>query len=142
MSTEDPVLKLLDITRRIVKPLATLLTVKNASEFDSQYTSIEADLKEWNSVLKTIDPTKEPQVIAGSKIKNTIDPLLNLIHEKSIELGATKGQKLAVAPAAGGRYKRTRKMTRKYCKKTPCRKMGFTQKASCRPYKNCYKNKK
>jgi hypothetical protein len=23
--------------------------------------------------------------------------------------------------------------------KTPCTKMGFTQKASCRPYKNCYK---
>jgi len=40
------------------------------------------------------------------------------------------------------RYKRPRKMTRKYCKKTSCRKMGFTQKASCRPWKNCYKNKK
>jgi hypothetical protein len=31
-----------------------------------------------------------------------------------------------------------RRMTRRYCKKTPCRKMGFSQKASCRPYKNCY----
>jgi hypothetical protein len=40
------------------------------------------------------------------------------------------------------RYKMPRKMTRKYCKKTPCRKMGFTQRASCRPWKNCYKNKK
>jgi len=40
------------------------------------------------------------------------------------------------------RKTRRRKMTRKYCKKTPCRKMGFTQKASCRPYKNCYRNKK
>lgn len=34
-----------------------------------------------------------------------------------------------------------RKMSKKYCKKTPCKKMGFSQKASCRPYKNCYKNK-
>jgi hypothetical protein len=42
------------------------------------------------------------------------------------------------APAAGGARKR-RLMSRKYCKKTPCRKMGFTQKASCRPYKNCYR---
>ena len=33
----------------------------------------------------------------------------------------------------GGRF-----MSRKYCKKTPCRRMGFTQRASCRPYKNCY----
>ena len=40
----------------------------------------------------------------------------------------------------GGRKTRRRRlMSRKYCKKTSCRRMGFTQKASCRPYKNCYK---
>ena len=37
------------------------------------------------------------------------------------------------------RFKKPRLMSRKYCKKTPCRRMGFTQKASCRPYKNCYR---
>ena len=36
------------------------------------------------------------------------------------------------------RFKKKRLMSRKYCKKTPCRRMGFTQRASCRPYKNCY----
>jgi hypothetical protein len=36
-------------------------------------------------------------------------------------------------PTQGGR-----KMSRKYCKKTTCKKMGFSQKASCRPYKNCF----
>ena len=36
------------------------------------------------------------------------------------------------------RFKKKRLMSKKYCKKTPCKKMGFTQKASCRPYKNCY----
>ncbi len=42
-------------------------------------------------------------------------------------------------PLEGGRkWKMPRKMTRRYCKKTSCRKMGFTQKASCRPWKNCY----
>jgi hypothetical protein len=45
-----------------------------------------------------------------------------------------KQNSLESAPAAGGR-----RYTRRYCKKTPCRRMGFTQKASCRPYKNCYK---
>ena len=30
------------------------------------------------------------------------------------------------------------KMSREYCIKTPCKKMGFSQKASCRKYKNCY----
>jgi hypothetical protein len=36
-------------------------------------------------------------------------------------------------------YKKPRKYSKSYCEKTPCDKMGFTQKASCRPYKNCYK---
>ena len=37
------------------------------------------------------------------------------------------------------KYKKARKYSQSYCKSTPCDKMGFTQKASCRPYKNCYK---
>jgi hypothetical protein len=44
--------------------------------------------------------------------------------------------------AGGGRtrrFKKHRLMSKAYCKKTTCRRMGFTQKASCRPYKNCYK---
>lgn len=36
-------------------------------------------------------------------------------------------------------YKKPRKYSKSYCSSTPCDKMGFTQKASCRPYKNCYK---
>ena len=36
-------------------------------------------------------------------------------------------------------FKNPRKYSKSYCKSTPCSKMGFTQKASCRPYKNCYK---
>jgi hypothetical protein len=35
-------------------------------------------------------------------------------------------------------FKKPRKYSKSYCKSTPCDKMGFTQKASCRPYKNCY----
>jgi hypothetical protein len=36
-------------------------------------------------------------------------------------------------------YDKPRKMGKSYCEKTPCKNMGFSQKASCRPYKNCYK---
>lgn len=36
------------------------------------------------------------------------------------------------------KFKMPRKMSKSYCKKTSCKKMGFTQKASCRPWKNCY----
>ena len=50
---------------------------------------------------------------------------------------------LSVEENPGGRrktrrFKKKRLMSKAYCKKTPCRRMGFTQKASCRPYKNCY----
>lgn len=31
-----------------------------------------------------------------------------------------------------------RKYSKKYCKNTSCDEMGFSQKASCRYYKNCY----
>lgn len=37
-------------------------------------------------------------------------------------------------------YKKHRKMSKSYCESTPCKSMGFSQKASCRPYKNCYKS--
>ena len=37
-----------------------------------------------------------------------------------------------------GEYKKPRKYSKSYCEKTPCGDMGFSQKASCRPYKNCY----
>ena len=36
------------------------------------------------------------------------------------------------------KFKKPRKYSKSYCKSTPCNKMGFTQNASCRPYKNCY----
>jgi len=37
------------------------------------------------------------------------------------------------------KYKFPRRFSKKYCMKTSCKKMGFTQRASCRPYKNCYR---
>jgi hypothetical protein len=44
-------------------------------------------------------------------------------------------------PEGGAKKKKGgRRFTRKQCKKFKCAKMGFTQKASCRPYKNCYRS--
>jgi hypothetical protein len=36
-------------------------------------------------------------------------------------------------------YMFPRRFSKTYCKKRACNKMGFTEKASCRPYKNCYR---
>ena len=44
-----------------------------------------------------------------------------------------------MANAVTRKFKFPRKYSRTYCKKTPCNKMGFTQRSSCRPYKNCFR---
>lgn len=36
-------------------------------------------------------------------------------------------------------FKFPRRFSRAHCMKKTCKKMGFTERASCRPYKNCYK---
>lgn len=67
------------------------------------------------------------QLKAQGASAELVDPLIQMI-----EIFLSKPAK-AAATAAG-----RRKMSRKYCKKTVCKKMGFTQRASCRPYKNCF----
>jgi hypothetical protein len=65
-----------------------------------------------------------------------------VVHYRAFPPGMDPGPALMppTAAAAAGRRKTKKKrlMSKSYCKKTSCRKMGFTQKASCRPYKNCY----
>jgi len=69
-----------------------------------------------------------------------------LTSKKPVNQAAAPASSLDVKISNGGRtrrrFKKKRLMSRKYCKKTPCRRMGFTQKASCRPYKNCYTRRK
>lgn len=52
--------------------------------------------------------------------------------------------KTPIKEQTGGKFdKRQTKLPRKwskaYCKRTSCEKMGFSQRASCRPFKHCYK---
>ena len=64
--------------------------------------------------------------------------------KKSIRKSTRKAKKSvhkSVRKSARKVYKSPRKMKKSYCVKTPCGKMGFSQKASCRPYKNCYRDK-
>ena len=51
------------------------------------------------------------------------------------------GPDYEVAKARFETKKGGRRFTRKQCKKFTCKTMGFTQKASCRPYKNCYRSR-
>ncbi len=59
---------------------------------------------------------------------------LKMLYNVGEELKSEIGQK-----EMSEEFKKPRKMGKSYCEKTPCKDMGFSQKASCRPYKNCYK---
>ena len=86
-------------------------------------------------------------VIPAGKVQDTkLFKAHNLASQLVAQQNAPKnepGNPMGTPGKMGGRtrrrFKKHRLMSRKYCKKTPCRRMGFTQKASCRPYKNCYK---
>lgn len=58
-------------------------------------------------------------------------PLNSKVMDLKAKFEALSSQIVYDNPSGG------RLMTRKYCKK-----MGFTQRASCRPWKNCYRKSK
>lgn len=82
---------------------------------------------------------QEPELLE-SYAKHSHDASVREDYKKLLERYNHEYVKYEPTQKAGGKkkYKFPRRMTRRYCKKTPCNKMGFTQKASCRPWKNCY----
>jgi hypothetical protein len=112
---------------------------------------MEENIKNLDKNLSKLGKVKLETV---NKIESTIneiveiteqDPRYSKFKPEALDL-KKKFEKIAseiVYENIGGRrktrrFKKKRLMSKKYCKKTPCKKMGFTQKASCRPYKNCY----
>jgi hypothetical protein len=69
---------------------------------------------------------------------NRWNQFLNMLYTtvEDIESQLSQGEKQEMTEKE---FKKPRKYSKSYCEKTPCGDMGFTQKASCRPYKNCYK---
>lgn len=81
-------------------------------------------------------------VLASKGVPDSVDtgPLGNIMD--MVGMKSVPKKEFEVRRGSGRRktrraFKFPRKMSRTYCKKTPCRKMGFTQRSSCRPYKNC-----
>ena len=102
---------------------------------DSRIDDLDRNLPKLGKVkMETVDT-----------IRTVIDDLLDVtkdgpLYAKVVDLKTkfdTLSSEIITENPSGGRL-----MTRKYCKKTPCKKMGFTQKASCRPWKNCYRKSK
>ena len=65
--------------------------------------------------------------------------LYNVTEEIKNELSTRDKSQEVEQEEMSEKYDGPRKMGKSYCKKTPCKDMGFSQKASCRPFKNCYK---
>jgi hypothetical protein len=63
---------------------------------------------------------------------------LNMLYSTVEEIKSEMDQYYSEEELVEKEYKKPRKMSKSYCEKTPCKDMGFSQKASCRPYKNCY----
>lgn len=58
--------------------------------------------------------------------------------KQSARGSAKKSARTPVKRSGKAKYSMPRKYSKAYCLKTACNKMGFSQRASCRPYKNCY----
>ena len=116
-----------------------VLVEKNIRIFKGVNEYAKEFLTKTTQSLARMEEGKDKELVKAGQRK-IVEALLKkdgLTAENKNALNKALVNVLVAAPAAGGR-----RMTRRYCKKTPCKKMGFTQKASCRPWKNCYKNKK
>jgi hypothetical protein len=64
--------------------------------------------------------------------------LIREIRAVRRRLMAILGTARQATKSVKGRFAFPRKYSRSYCMATPCHRMGFSQRASCRPYKNCF----
>jgi len=120
-------------TGGILKEIDTLKETETLLAFTTRLAEIAPKLREWSERFESMREADTAVLSEVARIGEQFDSRLKdaLAHQTTL--------KSATSPAAGGkRWKMPRKMTRRYCRKTACRKMGFTQKASCRPWKNCY----
>lgn len=111
--------------------IESLHKAQTLMEFRDMMANIHPKLEAWNDRYDTFLGTPDER-----KVKPYAD-FLQQIYRLALEHQDALYRQSPGA-AGGKRWKMPRKMTRRYCKKTSCRKMGFTQKASCRPWKNCY----
>lgn len=88
----------------------------------------------------------DPERIDVPEYREKIDPIkakLDLVKEVPLLPGIgveyQKARDRFEGKTGGKSYKFPRRFTRKHCMSKPCKRMGFTEKASCRPYKNCYR---
>ena len=140
--------KLKELTPALMNKLDELAQTFELKDYHKKADDMVTTQREWYKVFGDIKSDLRSLTVEDIDIASDLAAKINekiaqvLTHKEALE--KAPGNVLPVAaPAAGGKrkWKMPRKMSRKYCKKTPCRKMGFTQRSSCRPYKNCFTRK-
>ena len=120
------------MTETMMKPAIEALKESSTQrEFDRLRDELRDGtlIRDWYTMLNTFRVAHDDEnTFAAADIAKEVDDSMREANARR------KMFAVSAAPSAGKR----RKYSRKYCKKTRCRKMGFTQKASCRPYKNCF----
>lgn len=132
----DPVSAFKAETDTAMEDLDKLLATTSLKDYLDVMEQVTPNLRAWLDKYNQLGRDITDQA-TRDRIADIGEDYLKLLRKAFKHQDALK---LEPQPLEGGKrkWKMPRKMTRRYCKKTSCRKMGFTQKASCRPWKNCY----
>lgn len=93
-----------------------------------------------NQLIVFLEKSKDKNI--KRKIKNDLDFLnhqFTFRKKSSVKKRSSVKKKSTKKLSQSGGFKFPRKWSKNYCKRTSCKKMGFSQRSSCRPYKKCYK---
>jgi hypothetical protein len=115
----------------------TATSLKNASK------NVPVDDKLWAEIQALAKGESSKPVSRGSK---SVKPVNEGKGFTTFPSAYANGWALAQYKRLGGKWKKEgsefktpRKWDREHCESKTCDEMGFSEKASCRPYKNCYK---
>ena len=107
--------------------------------------NVPVDKKLWSQIQSLAKGERKSPVTKGGE---TANPVNDGEGFKVFPSAYANGWALAQYKRLGGKWKKEgsehkkpRKWDKEHCESKTCDEMGFSEKASCRPYKNCYQKK-
>lgn len=130
-------LELIDQVEQIFRQYLKTLHARShstAQMIQEEIVGIPADIIESGKGGKGDDFFRARKGVGANIAEFLVGPYLSAEYEFGRKGGKDKRDKKDKKT-----FKLPRKWSEEFCKKTKCADMGFSQKASCRPYKNCYR---
>jgi len=104
--------------------------------------NVPVDEKLWAELQALAKGERNKPVVRGGE---SVNPVNDGAGFRTFPSAYANGWALAQYKRLGGKWKKEgsefkmpRKWDKSHCEDKPCEDMGFSEKASCRPYKNCY----